>query len=438
MKRQLPHHPQAERGVLGACLVAGRVIDEVDDMLLAEDFYDPRHQTVYSALQWLKDRGLPVDVPHVIEAQRGNQAKASASFITELIDESVGSARAPFFAQIVRDRSLRRKVAIAAQEALCIARDGHGDAAEDVGRAERLVLEAAQERVTTDTFEHVGEIVPRVLDAFDARASSKQLPGISSGLFDLDRLLGGFQRGDLIVLAGRTSMGKTALGLNMLIEACRKGHHTLACSLEMTRQQIIERALCREMGINLNSARLGHLGSEALADLRLAGDRMSAFPLHIDDQAGAPISHIVARCRRLHAKGELELLVVDYLQMMTSPQRRGTFSREREVSEFSAGLKGIAKEFEIPVIALSQLNRAAETRPDHRPQLSDLRDSGSIEQDADVVMLLYRDEYYNRETSDRGIAEIIVAKQRNGPTGRVKVKFTPETQQFNNLTRREE
>jgi replicative DNA helicase len=423
-----PASPEAEQSVLGAILVRPEVLNRVADLLDPADFYREAHGRIFRAMLDLYGRGEPVDLVTVsaLLKERGQLEGVGGPVFLATLSEQVGfSTNADYYAGLVHDKAVLRRLLDAAQEiaGACLA------PVENVGEfldsAEQRVFEVAESKVRPG-FKPLSALVEQEIANLEAiwHRDKSRITGVESGFSDLDNLTAGFQNGDMIILAARPSMGKTALALNIAFNAAYKPQVPVAFfSLEMSREQLVRRLLSSVGEVDASNLRRAFLSTTEWANLQTAAGFLLDCPIYIDDTPAATVLDIRAKARRLKADGKLGMLVIDYLQLMRG--RADVNSREQEISEISRSLKALAKELQVPVIVLSQLNRRLEDRPHphKRPQLADLRESGAIEQDADVVIFIYRDEIYREDSPDKGTAEIIVGKQRNGPTGKIKLNF---------------
>ncbi|WP_051203126.1 replicative DNA helicase [Desulfovibrio aminophilus] len=435
--RLTPQALEAEQAVLGGVFLRPDALNSLVDHVGPEDFYSPAHAAIFKSFLRLAERSQPVDLVTVTEAlkQSGDLDKVGGPvYLAELADSPVSAANALFHARIVCDKSvLRRLIDVSSGiiSACYEARDV--DALLDA--SEKQIFEIAEAK-TQKTYMASGPLVDRVFDQLEQRFASKSaVTGIPSGYQALDHMTAGLQPSDLIIVAGRPSMGKTAFALNLALRAAVKSEvATAVFSLEMSMEQLMTRLLACQGRVELSRMRSGFLDDADWAQLSEAADVLGKAPIFIDDTPALSTLELRARCRRLKAEHKLGLVVVDYLQLMRSS--RNIDSREQEISDISRNLKALAKELNIPVIALSQLNRKVEERTNKRPMLSDLRESGAIEQDADVIVFLYRDEFYNKKDDNpsAGIAEVIIGKQRNGPVGEVELAFLKKYTAFENLT----
>lgn len=434
--RLAPQDVDAERSLLGGVLLTNESMHDVLEILKEDDFYREPHRLIFKAMTDLNQRREPIDVITLANELRrsGDLEHAGGVAYLSSLDAYVPAiANIDRYARIVRDKAMARRVIEAAHN---IAREGYEqrmptDELLDV--AEQKIFEVTEKKQST-AFVPLQTSVRSVfanLEQLYARQSD--ITGVPSGFSDLDKMTAGLQRGDLIIVAARPSMGKTSFTMNIAANVALEANQSVAVfSLEMSVDQLTTRLFASEARVDSQRLRTGRLDERDWPKLARSADRLYRAPMYIDDTAGITAMEMRAKCRRLRAKrGELGLIVVDYLQLMKG--RPGVDSREQEISEISRSLKALGRELEVPVIALSQLNRSLERREDKRPQLSDLRESGAIEQDADVIMFIYRDEVYNKETDVAGTAEIIIGKQRNGPTGTVHLSFLKDYTRFENL-----
>jgi replicative DNA helicase len=433
--KTIPANPDAEEAVLGALLIDPDAIIKVASFLRADDFYREKNGWIYQAVLDLHERREPADfVTAVDELERRNQLQeiGGAAYLTTLINSVPTAVYVEHYARIVeRTATLRRLIGAAGQIA-ALAYEEAEDVEEIVDRAEQLVFGVSERRVRRD-LTPVRQIMHTVVDRIDFLHRHKgDILGVPSGFVQLDRLLGGFQKSDLIILAARPSVGKTSLALNMAVNAARRYAQRVAFfSLEMSGEQLVQRLLAAETGINQQRLRLGEIEDHQWQLLMEAAGELSETLLFIDDTPAMSALELRTKARRLQAEHGLDLVVVDYLQLMRSDTR--TENRVQEISYITRSLKSLARELETPLIALSQLSRAVESRGDHKPILSDLRESGAIEQDADIVMFIYREDMVKENTDRKNIADVIVAKHRNGPTDTVSLFFNKELTKFADL-----
>jgi replicative DNA helicase len=438
LRRVPPHSLEAEMAVLGGVFLREKALfDVIADMLVPSDFYLPSHQCVFAAMTDLYRRNSPLNVAVVFEflrdASRLEEA-GGAAYLAQLAEMAVSGANAEYFAGIVRDRAMQRSMIATCADIISKSFETGVEVGELLNDSARSVMKVA-DRTTARGMRSTGKLVDEVFATLTERANKHEtVTGVSTGYVQLDRLTAGLQPSDLIIVAARPSMGKTALALNMATHAAVSANVPVAFfSLEMSSHQLLMRLLCAYGKVDLSHLRRGWLEREDWDGLYTAADAIGKAPIYIDDAAGLTPLELQARTRRLKSEAGLGLVVVDYLQLMRAGRRID--SREQEISEISRTLKALAKEHNVPVIALSQLNRDVEKRENNRPQLSDLRESGAIEQDADVIMFIYRDEVYhkNPENPRRGTAEIIVGKQRNGPTGMATLAYRAPYTSFEEL-----
>ncbi len=432
-----PHSEIAEQSLLGAMILDAQAIDDAIEILAPEAFYNQAHAIICEAIYELYNRNKPVDIITLSDflATAGKlEAVGDIPYLTELTDKGIITTNALSHAQIVDEKYTLRQLIRAAAS---IMENGYSevDTGELIEAAEQQIFAITQRR-SKQGFVHIGEVLNSSLDRItELFSESGELTGTTTGLIDLDRTTSGLQKSDLVLLAARPSMGKTALGLNICRNAALKSGATVAMfSLEMAKEQYIERMIAAEAMIPLNNLKTGQLEDEHWGQLVTAVAKLSETNIYIDDTAMLTVGEIRSKCRRLKMEKGLDIILIDYLQLMGGS--KAAENRQQEISTISRGLKAIAREFECPVLALSQLSRAPEQRSDHRPMLSDLRESGAIEQDADIVMFLYRDEYYNKDKEEvKNKAELIIAKHRNGETGTVELHWMGQYQIFRDLAK---
>ena len=435
-EKGLPSNVEAERSILGAILLDNAVCNQAVELLRRDDFFLDSHRRIYDRMVALSERGASIDLITLSEELRKSaefEQVGGQSYIASLIDGVPRTDTIEPYAKIVKAKSQLRKLITASNQIIASCIDEEDDPEIIIDHAEALIFQIAEDRVRQG-FQYIGEVAQRRLEQIEQMAGRPEMiTGVPTGFTDFDQMTSGLQRQELVIVAARPSMGKTALALNMALYAAKNDATVGIFSLEMSAEQLVSRLLCSEARVDAHRLRTGYLNREEWARLADALRRLCETQVYIDDTPGTSVLEMRAKCRRLKAEHNLDLLIIDYLQLMSG---RGRIeSRQQEVSQISRDLKGLAKELNVPVVALSQLSRATETRSDHRPQLSDLRESGSIEQDADVVCFIYRDEVYNPTDENRGVAELIIGKQRNGPTGSVQMAFLKEFTRFENMWR---
>ncbi len=435
----LPANVEAERSILGAILLDNFSYNEAAENLRAEDFSLDSHRRIYSRITELMESSRPADFITLIEELRRSKELESigdVGYISGLMDGVPDRPSIEHYIKIVRDKALLRGLIHAANAAITRAAD-QGDPAEEIlNDAEAAIFQLSEKRIGRG-FMGIQEIVKESFGSVDALLQRGQrITGLATHYTDLDEMTSGFQKSDLIIIAARPSMGKTAFAMNIAENAAIEDQKVVGMfSLEMSREALLLRLLCSKARVDSHKMRTGSLWREDMTKVVAAMEQLAQAPIFIDDTPGISLSEMRAKSRRLQqSQGKLDLIIVDYLQLMSGGGRRYE-NRTQEVSAISRGLKGLAKELKVPVVALSQLSRAPESRGgDHRPQLSDLRESGSIEQDADVVAFIFREEVYKPDEAELdGVAEIIIAKQRNGPTGRVKLAFLKNSTRFESM-----
>lgn len=435
-----PNSREAEESVLGGILLDNDAINVALERIQAEDFYRPEHVAIFAAMTALVDKREPVDVITLSEQLRtmGSLEQVGGSeYVARLASGVPSAANVGYYAKLVKEMSLRRRVIHEASGIVERAFKVEGDVETFLDETEQRILQIGENRVRP-SFHKVGDVIQESIKLVEKLYDQKQaVTGVSSGFKDLDHLTAGFQPSDLVIIAARPSMGKTALALCMAQRAAIDLNNAVAIfSMEMSKEQLTLRMLCSEARVENSRVRTGHLAENDFPKLVEAASRIAEAPIFMDDSPAISVTEMRAKARRLHNDTPLSLIVVDYLQLMRSPTYAN--SREQEISDISRSLKALAKELNVPVIALSQLNRSVENRTEKRPVLSDLRESGAIEQDADLIMFIYRDEVYNAATTDKGVAEIIIGKQRNGPIGNVRLAFSPEFTRFDSLVERDD
>jgi replicative DNA helicase len=439
LRRVPPQNIEAEQSVLGAILLENEAINQALEILSHEDFYRESHREIFRAMVELSDRSQPVDAITLTDALRSKGALeqiGGPGYIAELADAVPTAANVAHYARIVREKAVLRSLATIATDIASSAYEASADVDEFLDEAEHRIFEISERRIKP-SFHTMPELTRESLKLLERLYENRELvTGVPTGFKDLDVLTAGLQPSDLVVLAARPSMGKSALALNIAAYAAMEAQPKRGVaffSLEMSKEQLVLRLLCSEARVDSAKARAGYLSERDFPKLAQAAARLSEAPIFIDDSSDTTAITLKAKCRRLarERSNNLGLVIVDYIQLMRS-SRPGE-SREKEIAEISRSLKGLAKELKVPVIGLSQLNRQVETRPDRRPLLADLRESGAIEQDADVIAFIYREEMYKgKDSKEPGVAEIIVAKQRNGPTETVKLTYVSQYTRFEN------
>ncbi len=438
MLRLLPQSVEAEEAVLGALLVNPASLGKIVEFIKPESFYKPAHKQIYEAVTDLYRNNEPIDIVTVSEYLRSKEELESAggrAYINELALNVVTTANIEYYAKIIQEKEIKRALINAGSEIVSMSYE-NDDTDSVLDNAQKLIFNIASQKDTSD-LEHIEDLVALSYEEIETRYNNKDdLIGVTTGFYDLNTLTSGLQKSDLIILAARPSMGKTAFALNLAQNVALKGKKAVAIfSLEMSKQQLVKRMLCSEAEVDTSRVKSGNLQPNDWQKLIEAMERLSEAKIYIDDKPGLTATDIKAKCRRLmmHEK-ELGLVVIDYLQLMEGGGNPN--DRNQQISQISRSLKGLARELDVPIIALSQLSRGVEQRNDKRPMLSDLRDSGAIEQDADIVMFIYRDEYYNKEDiNNKGKAEVIIAKHRNGPTDTVHLLFQANITKFKNPTK---
>ncbi len=436
IKRVMPHDAEAEQAVISSMLMDRDAIVAVMDIITAQDFYHQQYGVVFEAMTELFNEGKPVDMVTLLTRLREKDVPpeiGSLDFLRSFLSSVPISSNAKYYANIVYEKAMLRRLIKMNEEIANTCYLGREKLEDILGATEKRVFDLLQSG-KTGTFTPIDEVMSNVIDTIDrASRSASSVTGLATGFADLDIKTSGLQKSDLILIAARPSMGKTAFVLNLAQHvAVRHAHTTAIFSLEMSKEQLVNRLLSMESGVESMKLRNGKLTENDWAEVVESSGVIAQSSLVIDDTPGISIGELRSKCRKLKLEKKLELVIIDYLQLMSGSNRRSE-SRQQEISDISRSLKALAREIQTPVIALSQLSRACETRPDHRPMLSDLRESGAIEQDADVVMFLYRDDYYNKDTEKKNIAEVILAKQRNGPIGTVELAWLPDRTKFANL-----
>lgn len=429
-----PHSVEAEQSVLGAMLLDKEAINTAIEIIRPDDFYKDANKEVYEAMLVLNNRNEPIDLITLSEElkRRGTlESIGGLTYLANLSSSIATTANTKYYCEIVQEKSILRRLISTSNEVMGLAYDNSEDVNFIIDKAEKNIFDITQGAHKKGFFP-ISEVLLSSFAQIEERAANKgQLTGLTTGFSDLDYKLSGLQKSDLVLLAARPSMGKTALGVNIATNASLRGGGKIGLfSLEMSKEQLVQRIISSTAHVDLQKIISGNMVDDEWLRVVNAMGPLSKMDIYIDDTAGISLMEMKAKCRRLKVEKGLDLIVVDYLQLMQADGK--VESRQQEISAISRGLKAIAKEMECPVLALSQLSRAPELRSDHRPILSDLRESGAIEQDADVVLFLYRDEYYDKESEKKNIGEVIIAKHRNGPTGSIELVFKHEFTKFLN------
>ena len=437
IKRILPHNLEAEQSVIGSMLMDREAITIASEQIMGDDFYSKQYGILFDTMVDLNDSGKPVDL---VTLQNRLKEKgvppeiSSLEYIKDIMSAPITSANIKHYAKIVADKSMLRKVIRAVEEIAndCYAQNDSVDVLMD--QTEKKVFDIIQKRNSGD-FVPIRQVVMNAMNMIEEASKNKgAVTGIATGFLDLDYKTAGMQPSDLILVAARPSMGKTAFVLNIAQHVAFKDNKAVAIfSLEMSKEQLVNRLMSLESKVNSQAIRTGNMKEDEWERLIESADVIGRSKLLIDDTPGISIGELRSKCRKFKLEYDLQMIIIDYLQLMTGTGKNE--SRQQEISDISRSLKALARELKVPVIALSQLSRAVEQRPDHRPMLSDLRESGAIEQDADVVMFIYRDDYYNKDTEMKNVAEIIIAKQRNGAIGTINLAWLPDYTQFANLAK---
>lgn len=422
--KSLPNNIEAEQSVIGSMLIDKSSIIQVMEKLTYNDFYKESNKILFKAIMDLFQKDIPIDfvtLTDYLKAEGKLESAGGVSYITEVADSVPYTANLKSYIGIVKNKSMIRELIKVSSETIEDSYVNQNEVDNLLDRAQKRFFDLASNSNTSD-YEHLSTVLERSFENIENMFINKgSVTGVSSGLQDLDAKTSGFQKGDMILIAARPSMGKTTFALNLAENAALKYSKSIVIfSLEMSKEQLAFKLLCSLANVDMLKLRTGEIDEKDWERIAKATGPLANSKIYIDDTAGMSIMEMRAKCRKLKIEHGIDMIIIDYLQLMSGSNSE---SRQQEVSEISRSIKALAKEIGCPIIALSQLSRAPEQRADHRPMLSDLRESGSIEQDADIVMFLYRDEYYNKETEDKGIAECIIAKQRNGPVGTVKLAF---------------
>lgn len=436
IKRIMPHSVEAEQSVIGSMLMDREAVLVASELLTGEDFYQRQYGLVFEAMTALFGRDEPVDLvtlQNELRAMDAPEEVSSMEFVREILNRVPTSANVKYYANIVAEKSTLRRLIHLNDEINNLCYAGTEPLENVLEQTEKKVFDLVQRRNAGD-FVPIKQVVLNTIQKIEAASRTKgNVTGIATGFKDLDYQTSGFQPSDLILIAARPSMGKTAFVLNIAQYMAFRSNETVAIfSLEMSKEQLVNRLLSMESGVDAQKLRNGNLTDTDWERLVEGAEGVARSNLIIDDTPGITLAELRSKCRKYKLENKLGIIMIDYLQLM-SGGGRSSDSRQQEISDISRGLKSLARELNVPVVALSQLSRAVEQRPDHRPMLSDLRESGAIEQDADMVMFLYRDSYYNKDTEMKNLAEVIVAKQRNGPVGTINLLWMPEYTTFKNF-----
>jgi len=431
-----PHNSEAEQTVLASALLDHTAVEKIINLLSVEDFYYESNKEIFESIKDVNMQNIPVDVLTVSEELKKREKLdyvGGFEYLARLTENIITSKNVEAYCNIIKEKSTLRKLISASNEIIEKGYKENEEVQKIIELAETRIFSISQNR-SVNSFVEIKDVLLEVFNQLEERAMSKgSITGISTGYEDLDRMTAGLQRSDLILLAARPSMGKTALALNIAINAVKTGVSVALFSLEMSKEQYVQRIISMESMVESSKLRSGNLDDEDWNRLLSVMSVISNYKVYVDDTASITLFEMMSKCRRLKIEKGLDLVIVDYLQLM-SGNGKNSNNRQQEISDISRGLKAMARELNCPVVALSQLSRAPELRTDHRPIMSDLRESGAIEQDADVVMMLYRDEYYNKEESEKkGITEVIITKQRNGPVGTVELAWIGQYTKFGNI-----
>lgn len=423
-----PHSLEAEKSVIGSLLVDKDAVTKVSDFLHAEDFYHDAHRLVYQAILDLYDKRTPVDLvtlSSLLEDRKELKLIGGSSYLALLANEVPTATHVFQYATIVKEKAVLRRLILAGDSIKGLGFQENEEIEILIDSAEKALFSVSQ-TFMSDRFVHIKDVLnstyEKISDLHDPEAKEKYR-GLATGFRDLDHLLSGFQPSDLVILAARPSMGKTALGLNIVQNAAKRGLAVGVISLEMSKEQLVERMFCSLLKVDSWKMRTGKLTDDDFGKIGSVMDQMNSMKIYIDDSIGNSIAELKSKARRLKMEHGLDFLMIDYLQLMSSGSNFNQSNRVQEISEISRSLKALARDLSIPILALSQLSRAVEMRPNKTPQLSDLRESGAIEQDADVVMMMFREDYYDEDTERKGITDVFIRKHRNGPIGHVELLF---------------
>ena len=440
IRKTMPHSVEAEQSVVGSMMIDSEAVQTASEIITADDFYGKQYGQLFQAMVDLYTEGKPVDLVTLTEKLKQMDVPeelSSIDFIRELFASVPTSANVKYYAKIVKEKATLRKLIKVTEDIANTCYVGHKSLSEILNETEKSVFNIVQSKEGGD-YVPIRQVVINAMERIEAVSRTKgTVTGIPTGFIDLDYMTSGFQNSDLILIAARPSMGKTAFELNLAEYMAFKKNKTVAIfSLEMSKEQLVNRLFSLESRVDSQKIRTGNLEDRDWEQLIESASVIGNSNLIIDDTPSISIGELRSKCRKYKLEFDLSIIIIDYLQLMTAGGK--SESRQQEISEISRSLKALARELNVPVVALSQLSRAVESRPDHRPMLSDLRESGAIEQDADVVMFLYRDDYYNKESEKKGIAEVIIAKQRNGPIGTVELLWMPNYTKFVNYNNKKE
>jgi len=435
LRKVPPQSLDAEESVLGSILLDSHALDRVIESMSDADFYRESHRKIFRAMIALSEKNEPIDLvtlTDTLKARGELQEVGGAIYLAELNDKVPSAANVAHYARIIREKAVLRSLINVSNEIASRCYNGEEDMEQFLDEAERLIFDVSEKRIRPAFFK-MGDMIMDTIKTVEKLYERKELvTGVPTGFLDLDRMTAGLQPADLVVVAARPSMGKTAFVMNIAQYVALHANTAVGIfSLEMSKEQLVMRMLCSEARVDNAKVRAGYLGERDFPRLAMAAGRLAEAPIFIDDTPAQNVLELRAKARRLKREAQLGLVIIDYLQLM-----RGLTAQEnrtQELSEISRGLKSLAKELNVPVVALSQLNRQVEQRADRRPMMSDIRESGAIEQDSDVILFIYRDEVYKQDSQDEGIAEVIIGKQRNGPTGTVRLAFRKEYTRFDNL-----
>jgi len=437
IRRTPPHNKEAEQAVLAAILIDDQALDKVIDKVRSEDFYVPGHQYLYTRIIKLQEAGKPVDVVTLLGSMTDEELTKAGGvdYVSSLVDILPSSANVGYYADTVRDKSVLRQLIGMSVEIAESCYNTDGEVEDVVETAEKRIFSLAEKKLNSNA-QTIGSLIPQTIDSLDKLYQNKSvLSGVTTGYKDFNDLTSGFQRSDLIIIAGRPGMGKTAFSLNVALNAAYNDDNKSVAffTLEMSSQQLVQRLLSATAQIESAKLRSGHFTMEDWQKLSAVGGELSNINFFLDDTPAINPLELRAKCRRIKREHGLDLVFVDYLQLMSSTKGD---NREQQISDISRSLKALAKELNIPIVALSQLNRGVEQRQDKRPLISDLRESGAIEQDADMIIFLYRDEVYSKDKClEPGVAEVIIAKHRHGATADIKLAFVKDYMQFRDMAR---